>query len=226
MRWRPGDRVVTAAEFITIAEESGLIERIDEWVLDSACRTLARWHERYRGAEPAVAVNVSAGTLLRADFVHSVAAALHRTGAEARRLCLELTETQLLGDVDRAVNALARVRDLGVSVALDDFGTGHASLNYLRRLPADYVKIDRSFVALLPDAADQSIIEMIAGLASQLDLDVVAEGVESELQFEVLQRLGCTLMQGYLYAPPMAVDDFETWWAARSPNPQLPTVNA
>lgn len=211
VRWYRDGAIVPAAEFITAAEESGQVERIDDWTFAGACRTLTNW-EASGDRDLTLSVNVSATSLRREDFAGRIAAVLDRHSVDPTRLCLELTETLLVDDIDAAILQLDRIRSMGLKVALDDFGTGYSSLTYLRRLPADYVKIDRSFVRQLPDDdADQRIIEMIVGAAQKLNLEVVAEGVETVAQKAVLDDVGCNLMQGYLFGRPMPLDVFESW---------------
>ncbi|MBJ7575388.1 GGDEF and EAL domain-containing protein [Luteimonas sp. MC1828] len=192
--WRP------CSEFIDVAERSGLIVRLGRWVLLEACMAAAAWP----GADLQVAVNVSARQFEQPGLVTSVAQALQVSGLAAVRLTLELTETVLLHDADIASETLARLRALGVRIALDDFGTGYSSLARLKRLPIDCLKIDRSFVAGLPDdRRDQAIVCAIVGIAREIGLDVVAEGVENEAQVTALLGCGLTRGQGYHFGAAM-----------------------
>ena len=206
LRWRNDEgRIVTAAEFIDAAESSGLIVRLGRWVLLEACNAAMRWPTR-NGVAPMLRVNVSARQFEEAGLTADVDSALVSSGLPPERLCLELTETMLLRDPDAAAKTLARVRALGVHVALDDFGTGHCSLGYLKYLPIDTIKIDRGFTAGLPqERAELAIVKALVGLANDLDIDVVGEGVETEAQADCLRGCGIHVVQGYLYSP--AIDN-------------------
>jgi EAL domain-containing protein (putative c-di-GMP-specific phosphodiesterase class I) len=190
---------------MSLAEESGLIVPLGERILRSAIRQSATWGAS--GDLPAtVAINLSARQLESPDFPAAVRDALAEFGADPNRVALEITETALLDDIDRASATLRELKDLGVRLSLDDFGTGYSSLTYLCRLPIDVVKVDRSFVSQLgTESPDASIVEMVVTLARTLQLDVVAEGVETEEQAEVLRRWGCRFAQGFLFARPMPV---------------------
>jgi diguanylate cyclase (GGDEF)-like protein len=211
IRWHhPVRGLVGPAEFIGIAEQTGLVVEIGRWVLETACRQLAEWQ---RGTGPdSVAVNLSARQLLAPDFVSGVAAALARSGAEPSGLTLELTESLLMEDAQSAEAVLTALRDLGVRIALDDFGTGYSSLSYLRQYRFDYLKIDKSFVDELADNGDRSVVAGILGLGQVLGMAVVAEGVESAEQADVLADLGCRLAQGFLFGRPMTAADLVRHW--------------
>lgn len=211
VRWDRDGEIVPAADFIHAVEASGLIEQIDDWVFQEACRTIARWQSSTDDPGLTLSVNVSAASLRRGHYTAGIAASLERHGVDPGRLCLELTETRLLDDVDAAIRQLDQIRSLGLRIALDDFGTGYSSLTYLRQLPADFVKIDRSFVSQLPHEADKRIVEMIIGIARQLDLVVIAEGVETDDQLAQLEDLGCRYMQGWLFAKAMPDEAFDAW---------------
>ena len=204
LRWRDnGGTWRCAHEFIGVAEASGLIVPLGRWLLGEACRSAAAW-PGVGGSAPTIGVNVSARQLEQPGLVADVAAALAASGLAPERLTLELTETALLPDARFAVDVLQRLRDLGVHVVLDDFGTGHSSFTRLKRLPIDGLKIDRSFVADLPeDALDRAIVAAIAGIALKAGLGVVAEGVETEAQARVLLDCGIACGQGYRYGRPM-----------------------
>lgn len=204
LRWRDGDRVVPAGEFIGAVESSGLILPVGTWALDRACADAARWPPLKDGSYPSVRVNVSSRQFDESALVEDVMCALSASGLQPARLCLELTETTLMRDMDRALDVLLRLKTTGVSVAIDDFGTGYASLVYLKRLPVDILKIDRSFVEGMPGAlADTAIVQAVVGLAAALGIDVIAEGVEHLVQQEALQAIGVRRMQGWLYARAM-----------------------
>jgi diguanylate cyclase (GGDEF)-like protein len=215
VRWnRPGVGLVRPDEFISVAEEAGLIARLDRWVLYQACAQLAAW--RRAGLDPAlrVSVNLSARQLGDPALPRLVADALTRAGLTGDALVIELTESALAADVDSALGTLTRLGELGVQLAIDDFGTGYASLDYLRRFSmAHQLKIDRSFVADLDSgrSRDQAIVSASLVLARDLGFQPVAEGVETEAQRAALVALGCTHAQGYLFCPPVPPSDLEAW---------------
>ena len=223
LRWKhPTRGIIMPGEFISLAEETGLIVPIGEWVMEAACRQIVAWAANPATAHLSVAVNVSARQIRQPDFVDSVKAVLNRTGAEPHKLRLELTESILSHSVEDTVAKMNSLRTIGIHFSLDDFGTGYSSLSYLKILPLDRVKIDRAFVRdILEDAASGAIANTIISLARALDLPVIAEGVETEAQRVYLQNLGCNSFQGYLFSPPLPVADFETF-LARFPQPQLP----
>jgi EAL domain-containing protein (putative c-di-GMP-specific phosphodiesterase class I) len=197
---------VPPAEFVPLAEETGAIVEIGRWVLREAVAQGAAWSAESDGPMR-MAVNLSPRQLLDGDVVTDVVAALRDSGFPAGQLTLEVTEGVLVRDVDRAVAQLTGLRELGVTIAIDDFGTGFAGLSYLRRLPADILKIDRSFVADLPaGGSSATLIASILELARTLGLDVVAEGVETEDQRAALAALDCRWAQGYLFARPQPAD--------------------
>ncbi|MHC9083701.1 putative bifunctional diguanylate cyclase/phosphodiesterase [Luteimonas sp. RIT-PG2_3] len=204
VRWIEYDGTCRAAhEFIDIAEASGLIVPLGRWVLAEACRHARDW-PRHEGLAPTLRVNLSARQFEQVGLVEDIARVLAETGLQPGRLCLELTETALLADLHVAAQSLTRLRELGIRIALDDFGIGYSSLAYLKRLPIDAIKLDRSFVAGLPsDAYDLAIVQAIAGLASKTGIAVVAEGVETQAQAETLRECGIVRAQGFLYARPM-----------------------
>jgi diguanylate cyclase len=213
VRWnRPGKGLVPPAEFIPIAEETGLIVPIGEWVLREACRQARAFDD----GRLVIRVNVSARQLAEPGLADSVQAALAMSGLPPERLCLEVTESVVLEDGDRSVAALQALRDIGVGVSLDDFGTGYCSLSYLRRLPIDSLKIDRSFVrGLGHEADDDSIVTSVIDLARSLGVSVVAEGVETEDQLAGLRARGCDTMQGFLFAAPGPAEAVAVLMAAR-----------
>ncbi|WP_185970039.1 putative bifunctional diguanylate cyclase/phosphodiesterase [Tepidimonas alkaliphilus] len=208
LRWRhPVRGMVPPAEFIPVAEQTGLILPIGQWVLREACRVLARWAADPARAGWTLAVNLSARQLRQPDFVASVQAALADAGADPRRLKLELTESLLLHDVEDTIAKMEALASLGIQFALDDFGTGYSSLAYLKRLPLTQLKIDRSFVRdLLSDPNDAAIARTILQLAQSLEMEVVAEGVETVGQYEVLRAMGCRLFQGYHFGRPAPLE--------------------
>ena len=204
VRWNHPQRgMVPPGDFVPLAEQTGLILALGRQVLTMACAQLARWTESPRTAHWSVAVNVSAHEFRQADFVQDVLRVLQATGADPRRLKLELTESLLLHDVEDCIRKMHALRAHGVGFSLDDFGTGYSSLSYLKRLPLDQLKIDQGFVRdVLTDPNDATIACTIINLAHSLGLDVVAEGVETEGQRDFLLRNGCERFQGYLFGRP------------------------
>ena len=203
VRWQhPEQGLITPDRFIPIAEETGLIVELGRWTLEEACREAARWASACPGA-PGVSVNLSARQLSRPELADVVAGALEASGLAPGALTLEVTETALMEHPDRAQETLCRLRDLGVRLAIDDFGTGYSSLLYLRRLPVDVLKIDRTFVGgLTTDEDDAAIVRAVIGLAHSVGVTVVAEGVETEEQSSTLRDLRCDFAQGYLWGRP------------------------
>ena len=211
LRWRHPERgMVPPGEFIPVAEETGLILPIGQWVLEAACSQLKLWASDPRASELHVAINVSARQFRQPDFVERVRSALARSGAPAEKLKLELTESLIIDDVEGTIEKMRALKRFGVGFAMDDFGTGYSSLSYLTRLPLDQIKIDRSFVRNLPDSAnDAAVAQTIVTLAKSLGLAVIAEGVETEAQRVFLSGLGCPTSQGFLFSPPVDVAQFE-----------------
>jgi diguanylate cyclase (GGDEF)-like protein/PAS domain S-box-containing protein len=211
LRWRHPERgMVSPADFIPVAEETGMILDIGRWVLNSACARLAAWASHPERARCTLAVNISARQFRQADFAQQVLATLYRTGANPHRLKLELTESLLLDDMEDAIARMASLKQYGVGFALDDFGTGYSSLSYLKRLPLDQLKIDQSFVReVLSDPNDAAIARTIVALAHSLGLAVIAEGVETEAQRDFLDGAGCHAYQGYLYGRPEVAEAIE-----------------
>ncbi len=199
----PEGESVSPDRFIPLAEETGLIEPIGEWILQQACRQNRSWQAK--NLPPVrVSVNVSARQFHRRDFTRVVERVLETTGLDPRWLALEVTETALMQDVERARATLTVLRHLGVGIVIDDFGTGHSSLSYLKQLPVDVLKIDQSFVEGVPRAAEDSALTgAIIAMGHALGLEVVAEGVERLEQKAFLQGKGCDKIQGYLYHPPL-----------------------
>ena len=211
LRWRhPRDGFISPAHFIPLAEETGLILPLGEWVLQAACRRLAAWAQQPDLATLSLAVNVSPRQFHQTGFVAQVLAALAGAGADGHQLKLEMTEGLLLQDVEDTIDKMGQLRGYGVGFSLDDFGTGYSSLSYLKRLPLDQLKIDQSFVRdVLTDPNDAAIARTVVALGTSLGLRVIAEGVETEAQREFLERHHCHAWQGYLFSPPVPVAEFE-----------------
>ncbi|MCS3903610.1 diguanylate cyclase (GGDEF)-like protein/PAS domain S-box-containing protein [Methylohalomonas lacus] len=208
VRWQHPQRgLVSPADFIPIAEETGLILPIGDAVLETACQQLREWSELPCYGDLSISVNVSAHQFRNPAFVDRVSALVNRHAVKPDRLKLELTESLLLENVEEAVAKMNQLKAHGVDFSLDDFGTGYSSLAYLKRLPLEQLKIDRSFVHdVLTDANDAAIIRTIIALGNSLGLDVIAEGVETEAQRDFLVANGCSCYQGYLYSRPLAIE--------------------
>ncbi|MEC5160385.1 MULTISPECIES: EAL domain-containing protein [unclassified Janthinobacterium] len=215
VRWRHPQRgVVSPAAFIPLAEETGLILALGQWVLETACAQLVAWSEWPATARLSVAVNVSARQLRHPDFVADVLAVLASSGADPALLKLELTESLLVDDVEVTIAKMVALKGRGVGFSLDDFGTGYSSLSYLKRLPLEQLKIDQSFVAdVLTDPNDAAIVRTIVALGQSLGLSVMAEGVETEAQRDFLLSHGCGAYQGYLLSRPLSAEQFHAFIA-------------
>jgi len=209
LRWKHAERGwISPTTFIPIAEDSGLILSIGEWVIERACRQAMEWQRAGLPALP-IAVNVSGVQVRRQELCDLVRGALAATGLEPKYLRIEITETAIVAVRERAIELLGQLRDIGVGLALDDFGTGYSSLSYLKSFPIDMLKIDRSFVAeMLTDHTTASIIEAIVSMTRILGLKVLAEGVEDQAQFAFLKQLGCDIVQGYYVSAAIPPDDF------------------
>jgi diguanylate cyclase (GGDEF)-like protein len=211
LRWQHPERgPVSPGDFIPVAEETGLIIPLGEYILRQACEQLARWAGQPGMAHLTLSVNVSPRQFQQDNFVALVLGVLERTGAPAQRLKLELTESLLIANVDEVIAKMDAIKASGVGFSLDDFGTGYSSLSYLKRLPLDQLKIDQGFVRdILVDPNDAAIARMVVVLAESLGLEVMAEGVETLEQMQALQAQGCHAYQGYLYSRPLPADEFE-----------------
>jgi EAL domain-containing protein (putative c-di-GMP-specific phosphodiesterase class I) len=204
--------MVSPAEFIPLAEKTGLILPLGQWVLETACIQLAAWAHQPRMAHLTMAVNVSARQFLQTDFVDRVLATLAFTQATPRLLKLELTESMLVDDVEAVIAKMGALKARGVSFSLDDFGTGYSSLSYLKRLPLDQLKIDQGFIRnIVTDPNDAAIARMVVALAESMGLTVIAEGVELQAQADFLAHLGCHVYQGYLFSRPLALEALEAF---------------
>src|SRR5262249_26267675 len=203
VRWRHPERgLMSPAEFVPIAEETGLINELGEWVLATACKEAANWPDHVR-----LAVNVSPVQFKSGTLALKVIAALAASGLPASRLELEITEAVLIRDDDVALAVLHQLRAIGIRIALDDFGTGYSSLSYLKRFPFDKIKIDRCFITDIaqPDGS-AGIVQAVVNIAAERRMTTTAEGVETEQQQQILRALGCSEMQGYLFSAPKPAD--------------------
>jgi diguanylate cyclase (GGDEF)-like protein/PAS domain S-box-containing protein len=218
IRWiHPERGLVSPAQFIPMAEETGLIVPIGQWVLETACDQIFAWQQNALTRDLVLAVNVSAKQFLQADFETQVNAALQRNVSNPGLLKLELTESLLMDNIEHIIETMSILKDNGIRFSLDDFGTGYSSLQYLKRLPLDQLKIDQSFVRdLASNESDRSLVSTIIAMAHNLKLNVIAEGVETEEQQQILLHKGCTHYQGYLYSKPVPLDEFEALLARYS----------
>lgn len=227
LRWaRPHGVVLGPDQFIPLAEESGAIVGIGSWVLETACQQARRWRS-ITGRPISMAVNVAARQLLHPSLVDDVGSALEKSGLEPSALVLEITESATMQDTDSVVAKLDQLKALGVGLAIDDFGTGYSALSYLRRLPVDVLKVDRSFVSGLGrNRQDVAIVQAVISLASALELETVAEGVESLDQLEILAGLGCSHAQGYNWKRPCPPEEITQWLVLGAPHggPARPRV--
>jgi predicted signal transduction protein with EAL and GGDEF domain len=199
-------------QFVPVAEATGQIGRLSEWVLREVCRQHAAWCEQGLPAIP-IAINVSAMQIRRADFADEVSRRLGEYGIAPAALQIEVTETAMMENVDHAVEVLAGLRGMGIKIALDDFGTGYSSLNYLSRLPIHKVKVDKSFVQRVAwDAPSRAITEAVIALGRTLALEVVAEGIETEETLNYLRAHGCTQAQGFHVCRPVSAAEFRNWF--------------
>ncbi|MGE4345361.1 MAG: putative bifunctional diguanylate cyclase/phosphodiesterase, partial [Geoalkalibacter sp.] len=207
--WKQGGRSqYSPSDFIPKAEETGLIDPLGEWILETACAQNRAWQQQ--GLPPQrVAVNVSARQFHRRDIVDLVARILRKTGLEARWLALELTESVLFQDISDTAETLGKLRELGVHLIIDDFGTGYSSLSYLQNFPLGTLKIDQSFIAGIPaDTGSDTITSAVIAMAHHMGMDVVAEGVEKQEQMAFLRENGCDKIQGFLFSAALPPQDF------------------
>jgi EAL domain-containing protein (putative c-di-GMP-specific phosphodiesterase class I) len=220
VRWRHPERgMISPAEFIPIAEETGLINQLGEWVLATACAEAATWPENIK-----LAVNVSPVQFKSGTLALRIVSALAASGLPASRLELEITEAVLIRDDEAALAILHQLRGIGVRIALDDFGTGYSSLSYLQRFPFDKIKIDRCFVNDIAEPGGSSgIVRAVVNIAAERHMTTTAEGVETQQQKELLGALGCSEMQGYLFSPPKpAAEIRQLLFAHRERSPAQP----
>jgi EAL domain-containing protein (putative c-di-GMP-specific phosphodiesterase class I) len=224
LRWqRPGEGLILPGEFISVAEENGMIVPIGQWVLQEACRQAAAWAKA--GLTPlTVSVNLSAVQFKRESLVDSICHVLQEAGLDPWSLELELTESMLIEDTELSATMLTKFRDIGVKISIDDFGTGYSSLSYLKRFALTALKVDRSLIRdLASNPNDSAIVSAAIALAHSLRLRAVAEGVEHELQASILRSQGCDEAQGYLFSPPIEAVSFERW-VRNGPFPLPPPI--
>jgi predicted signal transduction protein with EAL and GGDEF domain len=213
MRWQRGNVLVPPADFIPLAEETGLIVPLSEWALKEAARQAKLWSLQF-GFSDSIAVNLPSRLFERTDLVEHIHQCVSAYGVPHRSIQLEITENNLMKDLQNVIPSLHRLNEVGVEISIDDFGTGYSSLAYLTTLPISEVKVDRTFVRDLGITPQSSaVVTAIIALARALGLRVIAEGVETLRQMEVLHRLGCSLMQGFLFSKPLPADELERWIA-------------
>jgi diguanylate cyclase (GGDEF)-like protein len=233
LRWQqPGVGLIPPGDFIPIAEETGLIVPLGEWIMRESCRQTRAWNEQGLGPL-SVAINLSARQFSKGDVLSVVDRILAETGLAAEHMELEITESLMMSDISHTIGILKRLHDRGIRISVDDFGTGYSSLNYLKQFPIDTLKIDRSFICDLAedkpdDANDGAIVCAIISMAHKLGMTVVAEGIETRHQLEFLRANGCDFCQGYLFSRPLAAEPFAAFLAThreggrRTPHPHLP----
>ncbi|MBY0234138.1 MAG: GGDEF domain-containing phosphodiesterase, partial [Burkholderiaceae bacterium] len=213
MRWKRGDKLISPADFIPLAEETGLIVPLSEWAIKEAARQAKIWQLNF-GFADSIAVNLPSRMFERSDLVEHIHQCVSSYGVPHRSIQLEITENNLMKDLQKVIPALHRLNEVGVEISIDDFGTGYSSLAYLTTLPISEVKIDRTFVRDLGITPQSSaVVTAIIALARAMGLRVIAEGVETLRQMDVLHRLGCSLMQGFLFSKPLPPEEVELWLA-------------
>jgi len=216
IRWRIGERMISPAVFIPLAEETGLISAVGRWVFEETCHRLREWHQTFNlPPNFRVAVNISVQQLEGGNLDNELGRIMQESGVETSWLELEITETLLMEGRRENIDQLARIRQRGCGVALDDFGTGYSSLGYLAQLPLTVLKIDKTFVDDIHGPRGSAIVSAVLALAKGLEVEVVAEGVETEDQARELQALGCHFAQGYFYSKPLSVGDIEALFSDR-----------
>jgi diguanylate cyclase (GGDEF)-like protein/PAS domain S-box-containing protein len=218
IRWlHPELGLIFPIQFIPLAEETGLIRAIGQWVVETACAQLSAWQNQALTCNLTLSINVSAQQFQQSDFVAHLQASIEGHGINPGLLNLELTESIFLANMDETIASMNALRTLGVQFSLDDFGTGYSCLQYLKRLPLDQLKIDQSFVRdLIVDNSDRAIVSTIIAMAKSLELDVIAEGVETDEQRQFLQHKGCLHYQGYLFGKPLPIEQFEALLVSRT----------
>jgi diguanylate cyclase (GGDEF)-like protein len=210
LRWNhPKNGLISPVDFISIAEDTGLIVSIGEWVLITACQQVKKWEQRGLG-EISISVNLSPRQFAHANLVNAIKGALDSSGIHPSQLSLEITESTAMYTIDKSIDILHKIKELGVQISIDDFGTGYSSLSYLQLMPIDNIKIDRSFIKNLHNSAkDEAFVQAIVTMAQALGMSTIAEGVELEAQFLFLKGIGCQIAQGYLFSHPVPADQLE-----------------
>jgi EAL domain-containing protein (putative c-di-GMP-specific phosphodiesterase class I) len=219
LRWNHPERGVLAPMiFLPVAEETGLMPEIGQWVLSHACSLIKEWTDGgYLPGEEVISVNISGRELSEPGFVERLTAIVEETGADPARLGIELTEGSLVSNTADIVAKILALQELGIKFSIDDFGTGYSSLSYLNRLPINTLKIDRSFVTeISASGANVILVDTIIQMAKSLGLEIIAEGVESELELDYLSKRGCHIYQGYYFSAPIPEEDFSSMLAAPS----------
>lgn len=223
LRWRHQTRgLIQPSEFITVAEESGIINPLGHRALEMACEQFRLW--QYKDIHPRISVNVSARQLQDPNWLKSVDEVIQRTGIPPRYLDLEITESMLVGNPQNVIDTLDRLGKMGVTLTLDDFGTGYSSLSYLTRLPFHTIKIDRSFIQRIDEKPGRGIVQAIVAIAHALGMRVIAEGVETPLQLSIVRDIGCEEIQGYYLSKPLEAHAIEAWWRMQLDNVGVMTV--
>jgi EAL domain-containing protein (putative c-di-GMP-specific phosphodiesterase class I) len=204
---------VSPGEFIPIAEQTGLILPIGEWVLEESCKVLSSWAQKFPGNDLSVSVNLSARQFSSPDLVQSIFDCLRQHRVNPQQLKLEITESDVMTNPEATIQKLRLMKELGVAILVDDFGTGYSSMSYLQRFPIDTLKIDRSFVTQLDKHANRVIVRTIVNLAHSLGLSVVAEGIETQDQYQTLHEMGCEFAQGFHFSRPILSDQVDEFIA-------------
>jgi len=212
VRWQhPTRGLILPSEFIPITEETGLILRLDDWVINESCRQLSDWRNRFPEHFPLkISVNLSVQDLRATNLVSSIESSLSKTGLSGDCITLEITESMLIDNIHKTIDLLNQLREKNIHISIDDFGTGYSSLKYLHLLPADYLKIDRSFVSRMAEEnRDYQVVNTIINLSNQLGVAVIAEGIETNQQLKWLEKLGCEFGQGYFFSKPLPASEIE-----------------
>jgi len=212
VRWQhPTRGLILPSEFIPITEETGLILRLDDWVINESCRQLSDWRNRFPEHFPLkISVNLSVQDLRAANLLSSIESSLSKTGLSGDCITLEITESMLIDNIHKTIDLLNQLREKNIHISIDDFGTGYSSLKYLHLLPADYLKIDRSFVSrMAQENRDYQVVNTIINLSNQLGVAVIAEGIETNQQLKWLEKLGCEFGQGYFFSKPLPASEIE-----------------
>jgi EAL domain-containing protein (putative c-di-GMP-specific phosphodiesterase class I) len=211
LRWFPDSHLaIPPGEFIPVAEDTGLLIPIGLWVIETACQQLKKWSQDPRTRDLHIAINVSAKQFHLPTFFNQLQDSLNQSGANPALLKLELTESVVLENTDEVIEQMLKIKSLGVSFSLDDFGTGFSSLSYLKRLPLDQVKIDQTFIRdVISDSNDATIVRAIIAMCDSLEVQVIAEGVENQMQLEFLKNSGCTSYQGFLFSKAIPAEEWE-----------------